>query len=94
MESVQRITTDVEKELNRTAKVCALPGAQRRGTWGTHLQWLCSLLPAPGPPALGRTIFFIERTGKVLGLPGPKSGTWGTRRQPRVFSFYMGVYEE
>jgi hypothetical protein len=31
--------------------VRVLPGAQKRGTWGTHLQWLCSLLPAPGPPA-------------------------------------------
>jgi hypothetical protein len=49
MESLQRITTDVEKKKNRTAKVCALPGAQMRGTWATHLQWLCSLLPAPGP---------------------------------------------
>ena len=22
-----------------------------QGTWATHLQWLCSQLPAPGPPA-------------------------------------------
>ena len=29
-----------------------LPGAQMRGTWGTHLQWLCSLLLASGPPGL------------------------------------------
>ena len=51
MESVERISTDVEEEQNRTAKVCALPGAQMRGTWGTQIQWLYSLLPAPGPPA-------------------------------------------
>ena len=25
---------------NRTAKVCVLPGAQMRGTWGTQIQWL------------------------------------------------------
>jgi hypothetical protein len=31
MESLQRIITDVEKEQNRPVKVCALPGAQRRG---------------------------------------------------------------
>ena len=29
----------------------ALSGAQMRGTWATHLQWLCSLPPTPGPPA-------------------------------------------
>ena len=26
----------------------ALPGAQKRGTWGTQIQWLHSLLKAPG----------------------------------------------
>jgi hypothetical protein len=30
--AVERISTDVEEEQNRTAKVCALPGAQMRGT--------------------------------------------------------------
>jgi hypothetical protein len=29
--AVERISTDVEEEQNRTAKVCALPGAQMRG---------------------------------------------------------------
>jgi len=33
-------------------KVRAIPGAQKQGTWGTHLQWLCSLFPAPGQPAI------------------------------------------
>jgi hypothetical protein len=35
MESLQRITADVEKEQNRPDKVHALPGAQKRGTGGT-----------------------------------------------------------
>ena len=30
---------------SETARSGALPGAQRRGTWGTHLQWLCTQLP-------------------------------------------------
>ena len=34
-------------------EVCALPGAQMRGTWGNHLRYLFSLLPVPGPPACG-----------------------------------------
>ncbi len=40
MESVERISIDVEEEQNRTAKVCALPGAQMRGAWATQIQWL------------------------------------------------------
>jgi hypothetical protein len=44
-------------------EVRGFPGAQKRGTWGTHLQWLCSLLPAPGPPAslIARMGFVVTR---------------------------------
>ena len=34
----------------RPFEVQGFPGAQMRGTWATRLQWLCSLLPAPGAP--------------------------------------------
>ena len=27
--------------LGGAGTVCAIPGAQKRGTWGTHLWWLC-----------------------------------------------------
>ena len=32
-------------DLGHSPKVRALPGAQMRGTWGTHPQWLCAQLP-------------------------------------------------
>jgi hypothetical protein len=41
--------TDESLELSHT-EVCALPVAQMRGTWGTHLQRSLSLLPVPGHP--------------------------------------------
>ena len=40
-----------------------IPGAQKRGTWGTHLQWLCSLLQARDAMSLDRDLgaHFLRR---------------------------------
>jgi hypothetical protein len=65
------------------------PGAQKRGTWGTHLQWLYSLLPTPGPPAQWDGIVvshpFRTKRGKD-GAPISRTGReWVSRRSwPRA----------
>jgi len=35
----------LDLEIAANPGCCAIPGAQKRGTWATQLQWLCSLLP-------------------------------------------------
>jgi uracil-DNA glycosylase len=46
-----------------------------RGTWGTHLQWLCSLLPAPGPPA-GTKLIITYHPAYLLRDPRQKKEAW------------------
>jgi len=51
---------------NSGEKIGAIPGAQKRGTWGTRFQWFCSLPRALGPPAKNEpktAVFQLEKTG-------------------------------
>ncbi len=58
----------------------AIPGAQKRGTWGTHLQWLYLLLPAPGPRAydFAKAAVFARQTPEEMPL-----GEWKQKTRLR-----------
>ena len=76
------IITDVEKEQNWLDKVRGLPGAQKRGTWGTQLRWVNS------DPGTWATRHFA-RPSEGWSVP-PKSDAggsvlFGMRAQSRNF---------
>ena len=55
------------------------PGAQRRGTWGTHFLWTSSVSPAPWP------LFPFSGVGeKMRSTTGGKSGSFGSLRSLRM----------
>ena len=63
----------------KRAWVRGLPGAQKRGTWGTHLQWSYSLLPAPGATIFSSCTHFSRHLGH---LPNPRSPKARDRGHP------------
>jgi hypothetical protein len=75
-------------DLGHSPKVRALPGAQMRGTWGTHPQWLCAQLPRHlgHPPTRPRFVLSqvpkCEAPGAPIlsGCAHSYPGTWATRQ--------------